>query len=67
MSDIKERLNSQALRIGPGDLCADLMIAAGTITELEDQRDELLEKLKWYNEVLKAEALKAIAKAKGAE
>ena len=46
MSDIKERLNYRALRTGPGDLCADLLIAAGTIAELEERNKELTEALK---------------------
>ena len=45
VSDIKERLNYRALRTGPGDLCADLLIAAGTIEELEQRNKELTEAL----------------------
>ena len=45
MSDIKNRLTIRALRMEPGDFCADLLIAAGTITELEERNKALMEAL----------------------
>ena len=74
MSDIKERLIHRALRTVPRDLCADLLIAAGTIEELEEKNKELLLALrKIWNMAVPVQkeehriAREAIAKAKGEE
>ena len=63
MSDIKERLTHRALQMELGDFCADLLIAAGMIDELEEHNKELLELLELalaaYNRLLASDSLKA--------
>ena len=77
MSDIKERLTHRALQMELGDFCADLLIAAGMIDELEEHNKDLLEALENLLKVHRGEggtqhnaadiARAAIAKAKGEE